>query len=499
MNLYKKEELKDARIFFDKTPPSFMTMFIFFLLFVMVLSIIISSFVNKPYVVRAQGVVAVDQTSYVASKGYGVINQVYAKSGDYVQEGDTVLVISSGNEGAQATVIQEQIADLEETIEVMDKYKTALKEKENTLAQSGKELEYYGKVNYYLTMLSQEGFEKGNVNDQRSKKLSEKNALDKEIQEIQSQLQQLSSKNNNDKELNESLQQQHSNREKLEKEISSLEQDIATSKENQDSDLTTMQTQLAEKIEALDEIAATIAYSEDKLLQIRTSNENNNSKKIELESQLEMKVSERDALSNEVDQIEQQINAPSSRATDMLNQLLSELGQSRNQIASKIVELNATLVATKGQDAIHHITANQSGVLHFLNPLAEGMSIQQNQILGEIASEEEDFYIDAYIPAQDRSRVEVEDEVKVSIAGVNSHRFGSLSGTVDFIEPGTLKNESSQEPMIYYRARIKLKETSLESKSGEEIELIRSMPVEARVVYESESYLEWVINLLNLK
>lgn len=499
MNLYKKEELKDARIFFDKSPPSFMTMFIFFLLFVMVLSIIISSFVDKPYVVRAQGVVAVDQTSYVASKGFGVINQVHAKSGDYVEEGDTVLVISSGNEGAQATVIQEQIADLEQTIAAMDKYKTALMEKENTLAQTGKELEYYGKVNYYLTLLSQEGYEKGSVNDQRSKKLSEQSALDKEILDIQTQLQQLGSTNNNDKELDKTLQQQHASRAKLEKEISSLEQEIVASKEELDSDLTAIQTQLEEKMGALDAIVATIANVEDELVQIRTTNDTNHSKKIELESRLEMKISERDALSNEVDQIEQQINAPSSRATDMLNQLLSELGQSRNQIESKIVELNATLVATKGQDAIHHIKANQSGVLHFLNPLAEGMSIQQNQILGEIASEEEDFYIDAYIPAQDRSRVATEDAVKVSIVGVNSHRFGSLSGTVDFIEPGTLKNESSQEPMIFYRARIKLKETSLESKSGEEIELIRSMPVEARVVYKSESYLDWVINLLNLK
>ena len=53
--------------------------------------------------------------------------------------------------------------------------------------------------------------------------------------------------------------------------------------------------------------------------------------------------------------------------------------------------------------------------------------------------------------------------------------------------------------MVFYRANVKLENTSLNSKSGEVVELIRSMPVEARIVYEEESYLDWLINLLNLK
>ena len=59
-----------------------------------------------------------------------------------MEEGDKLLVISSGNEGIQADVIKEQIRDLEESMEVMNRYKQALMNKENTLGQSGKELEY---------------------------------------------------------------------------------------------------------------------------------------------------------------------------------------------------------------------------------------------------------------------------------------------------------------------------------------------------------------------
>ena len=145
------------------------------------------------------------------------------------------------------------------------------------------------------------------------------------------------------------------------------------------------------------------------------------------------------------------------------------------------------------------LIATQSGELHYVMPIASGMSIQQNQILAEIASYEENLYIDTYISSSDRSRVRVGNNVKVSISGVNNYRFGSLSGVVDFIEPGTLQNESTEGAIVYYRAKVQLSETSLASNTGEIIELIRSMPVEARVVYEEESYLEWILNLLNLR
>jgi multidrug resistance efflux pump len=433
MKLYTKGELKDARIFFDKNPPSFMTVYVVAVLIIIFFAIITAHFVKKPYVVKAQGVVAVNGTSYVASKGYGVINEIYAKSGDYVKKGDRILVISSGNEGVQATAIEEQIRDLEETIEVMDRYKQSLMKKENTLKENGKEMEYYSKINYYLDSVKRENYEINSLKDQMNEKVKEIDKLDKEINELQSQLEQLNLNKGN--------------------EISV------------DSELIS----------------------------------NNEGKKGEIKGYLDAKKSEKKGLLNEVKQLEQQVKGPSSKSAELLNQLLSELGQSRNQASSKIIELTANLGASKEQDSVHTLIASQSGVLHYPNPLAKGMSIQQNQILGEIASEEEDFYIDAYIPAQDRSRVKVGNPVEVSIIGVNNHRFGSLSGSVKFIEPGTLKDESSKEKMIYYRTNVKLGATSLKSKSGEVVELMRSMPVEARIVYSEESYLEWLLNLLNLR
>ncbi|MFN7249516.1 MAG: HlyD family efflux transporter periplasmic adaptor subunit [Anaerobacillus sp.] len=505
MKLYTKEELKDARIFFDKSPPRFMSVFIIFLLIFLVGAIFIAHSVKKPYVVKAQGIVAVEGATYIASKGYGVITEMHANPGDYVREGDLLLVISSGNEGIQATLVKEQIDDLTDTLNVMDKYVKSLIDQKNTLSQTGKELEYYGKVKYYLDTVKQEKFEGNKSNIEINEKKNGLSELGEEIDKLQSELNQLKSKDDSDHsektEFENELEMKQSEKERLLIEIELLEQRLSSlvGAENEESINSSLQIELNEKKKELDKLDEKIVKVEAKLNNIFFNNEEYISKKAEIESNLELKQSEKKGLEEEIKQLEQLLETPYSQATQTLYQLLSELGQSRNQLTSKITELQANLGASEGQDAIHFVNATQSGELHYVLPLATGMSVQQNQILGEIASNGEDIYIDAYIQASDRSRVEVGKNVKVSIIGVNNYRFGSLSGVVDFIEPGTLQNESSDGAMVYYRARVRLEETSLKSKSGEVIELIRSMPVEARVVYEEETYLDWVMNLLNLK
>src|SRR5699024_6926211 len=133
--------LKSSRIFFDKQPPRFMTMFIMFLIVLLVTSIIAAQFVKRPYVVRAQGTVSVEGASYLSSKTQGVVTAIHVQSGQFVEKGDIILELSSGNEGLQKSVTQAQIAELEDTLLIMDKYEQALEQGENILSSKGKELE----------------------------------------------------------------------------------------------------------------------------------------------------------------------------------------------------------------------------------------------------------------------------------------------------------------------------------------------------------------------
>jgi multidrug efflux pump subunit AcrA (membrane-fusion protein) len=502
MKLYTKEELKDARIFFDKTPPRFMSLFIIFLSLFIVLTIFAAQMIKKPYVVKAQGVVAVEGASYVASKGHGVITEIYAKPGDYVHEGDLLIVISSGNEGLQASIVQQQIEDLFDTLKIMDVYEQALLTEENTLSNTGKELEYYGKVEYYLDLVKREKNEEKKSTDKLTEKRKEFKQLNEEMKKIEQELKTLAAKENTysseKSQLDDRLLEKYSEKEMILKELERLEEEkLEQEKLEQETPNEHVQAEINEKITELETIEKEIVSFESTLSDLEDNT--NFNRQAELENDLVVKQSEQKGFTEEIKQLEQEIDNPFAQRAQTLNQLLSELGQSKNQINAKLTELQANLEASEEQDAIHFLTATQSGELHYVMPIATGMSIQQNQILAEIASNEEGIYIDTYISASDRSRVDVGRNVKVSIMGVNNYRFGSLSGVVDFIEPGTLQNESDDGSIVYYRAKVQLNETSLASKSGEVIELIRSMPVEARVVYEEESYLDWALNLLNLK
>jgi len=44
-----------------------------------------------------------------------------------------------------------------------------------------------------------------------------------------------------------------------------------------------------------------------------------------------------------------------------------------------------------------------------------------------------------------------------------------------------------------------MEESELKSSDGEVIKAIKSMPVEARIVYDKETYLDWVLEMLNFK
>src|SRR5699024_8136652 len=129
MKLYTRNELQDGRIFFDNQQPRYMTVFIIFLVFLLVFSIIVPKFVKRPYVVKAQGTISVDGTSYLSTKTQGVITDIHAESGQFVETGDVILTLSSGTEGLQKSVVEAQIEDLEDTLSVMDKYEQGLEKR----------------------------------------------------------------------------------------------------------------------------------------------------------------------------------------------------------------------------------------------------------------------------------------------------------------------------------------------------------------------------------
>ncbi|MEG0578118.1 MAG: hypothetical protein RR500_09725, partial [Bacilli bacterium] len=167
-------------------------------------------------------------------------------------------------------------------------------------------------------------------------------------------------------------------------------------------------------------------------------------------------------------------------------------------IETSIIEVQGQVDAYQNQDSLYEVKANHSGYVHYLSPLKEGIAIQKTQTIAEISKNEDSMIIvEAYIEAKDITKVSVNDEVKVSINGVNTQKYGTLKGTLKSIDIGTVSQETNSGNLVLYRCIVSMNAKELKTSTGETIVATKSMPVMARIIYEKETYLDWVLNLLS--
>ena len=99
MRLYKKEELKDSRLFFDKKPPAYLTFLGFFLIGLLIAGILSLNFIPKNYIVRAQGTIDADDKAYITPLVNGHVIEIHQPEGSAVKKGEKLLTLSVGTEG----------------------------------------------------------------------------------------------------------------------------------------------------------------------------------------------------------------------------------------------------------------------------------------------------------------------------------------------------------------------------------------------------------------
>ena len=146
---------------------------------------------------------------------------------------------------------------------------------------------------------------------------------------------------------------------------------------------------------------------------------------------------------------------------------------------------------------LYEVRANQTGYVHYLLPLRTGMMIGRMQNIAEISMNlEADMQAEIFIPAHQISRVETGQNVIIAIEGVNISRYGTISGELISIDIGTISLDTSVGYQTFYRGVVFIEDTFLEASNGDRINVLRSMPITARIIYERETYLNWLLNML---
>ncbi|HEM3580996.1 HlyD family secretion protein [Streptococcus suis] len=466
MKLYNKSELRYSRIFFDKRPPAYAFILIFSTLATLIIAFAVSAYLPKNYIVKARGTSVITGTEYVSALSNGKIVTLHKKEGDSVKAGEVILSLSSGQEGLQTESLTKQLDKLKAKESLFQKYEQSLNEKVNYMANSGEEQEYYGKVEYYLSQLSSENYNDGS---QYAKLQEEYTKLNKLVAE----------------------------KSQLETDLSSYQSQLA----NLEAELATLSVQETAETNSDSETSSSSADTSSNSIQLEQLNTKISEVKTKIEtttSSIQGKGTEIESLQSSIREMERSYNDPTSQAYNTYAQLISELGTARAANNKSITELEANLGISIGQDRGLTVSASSDGTLHYVTPLKQGMSVQQNQTIAEIAGSDREAYIEAFVLATDISRVAVGAEVDIAITGVNSQKFGTLKGAVTQIDSGTITQETQNGNVSLYKVVVALEELTLK-KDEEIVVLQKDMPVEARIVYDNETYLDWILELLSFK
>ena len=217
-----------------------------------------------------------------------------------------------------------------------------------------------------------------------------------------------------------------------------------------------------------------------------------------IKSNITAKNSEIEGQKMNIKDMERSYNDPTSPSYNTNVQLISELGTARSNNGKSITELDANLGIAAGQDKAHSILATSDGILHYIVPLKQGMAIQQDQTVAEISEKEKGYYVEAFVGSSDISRVSKGAKVDVAIAGVNIQKYGTLQGKVMQIDFGTISQETKEGHISLYKVIVQLESLTLKHKS-KSIFLQKDMPVEVRIVYDNETYFDWILEMLRFK
>lgn len=422
MRLYTKEELKDSRIFFDKNPPRFMSIFILFMVICISFGLFFSTKLNKSYVIVASGTATTSDNRYISMDANGEIIDILKKEGDSVKKDDVLFRISDGKENTQSKALEPQIKNLKAKLSALDIYEKSLNDRTNYLKNMGQEQAYYGKMEYFLSTIQSASFSKeqeiGKINETSNK-------------------------------------------------LSQLKQERAS-----------MQNQY----NALD------------------SEEADTLKKGELKGKIQNKDSEIEAKQNDLSELTAQAKNPSSQADQINQQLFAELGADRSATTQQLAQLEGQMNASKSENELKSIKAENDGTIHYLITIKTGVAVQMNQTVAEISQNNNDsFIVEANIMAKDISKVKKGQTVNIELQGVNSQKYGTIKGKIEKISSGSFIEQSQQGNLIYYQCIISLESTELRASDGDTVSIIKSMPVQARIIYEKETYWDWLRQLINLK
>lgn len=196
------------------------------------------------------------------------------------------------------------------------------------------------------------------------------------------------------------------------------------------------------------------------------------------------------------EQIAEEVKRNDAKAAQIYYETLSGIAATITELKGQIEDLEIQRTAVNNGESDYKITAAASGVVHMLADYKEGMVVQAASTIGSIASENDTYYVSAYIPADNMPLMKEGQSADIAVSGLTENTYGTLNGQVQQIASDvTTDNEKGES---FFKIAVKPDEEYLISKAGRKVNLSNGMAVEVRIKYDEITYFQYVMESLGV-
>jgi membrane fusion protein len=145
----------------------------------------------------------------------------------------------------------------------------------------------------------------------------------------------------------------------------------------------------------------------------------------------------------------------------------------------------------------YSIVASVNGKVSSVN-FMEGESVRKNEMLLTIIPDGSELLVKLYLPSSSAGLVQLGQVIRVRFSALPHQRFGLASGVINHIDSSLSSQDNglgSDGSLSYYKALASIDRSSF-SLNGNEIFLKPGMNLEADILIEKRSILEWVLSPL---
>lgn len=178
---------------------------------------------------------------------------------------------------------------------------------------------------------------------------------------------------------------------------------------------------------------------------------------------------------------------------DLANSRLNErLSLQENDILfdQNILQTNQLLINAKEELKKYQVLSPIDGVLNESISLNEGSVVSRDQVIGEIASNDNALIIKAFLPSNQRDFIQLKMSARISVISLNQSTPITYEGFVDKVSPTviqSLSNNMIEEDMEYYQIEIKSDDPML-------LNYTSGQPVEIFITLFEHSIMNYLIN-----